>query len=453
MSRRLHLLAVLTAAALVAVTGTSYAGTVAEDVCLAAQPMQSYGGDGEQAVLTTADLRVPVEMQMPGPDAACDGMTITVQRADGTQRVVVPLTEKVHNEWPRIDTLAGFLTVSLGSGAGRWVMTKVTHGANEIVTNVSFQVQRGATLTLDQPARTSGTAKTVVTGLVRRYTSTGALLPASGASVRLLGADRTTLLATLRTAANGRYSIQLALTQATAMVAETPATGVYIAAATYEPVTAHKLLAMSYLTASTTATVNNYWKVSGTAFPGKLFTHLELWNGSAWQSTQSSGYTAASGSYARYWKPDRPGTFRLRVSVSGTGLDNSPWNRETTVTVKQLPQAPTYLVGTVVAPTAGLPIHRDSTMSTWGTLKYRRANGTLGPVGNQVVEIFARKVGETAWSFVGSDQTTTTGYFYSRWGFYYDVGQSFQVMARYKTALPQAASSATGVFGPFTVQP
>jgi hypothetical protein len=48
-----------------------------------------------------------------------------------------------------------------------------------------------------------------------------------------------------------------------------------------------------------------------------------------------------------------------------------------TVAVRQLPQAPTYFVGTVVAPTAGLPIHRDSTMSTYGTLKYRRATFTM----------------------------------------------------------------------------
>ncbi|GAA1537156.1 hypothetical protein [Kribbella lupini] len=122
------------------------------------------------------------------------------------------------------------------------------------------------------------------------------------------------------------------------------------------------------------------------------------------------------------------------------------------MTVTQLPQVPTYFVGTVVAPTAGLPIWRDSTMSTFGTLKYRRADGTLGPVGNQLVEIFARPVGQTSWTLVSSARTAVSGYFYSRWGFGYDVGQSFQVMARYKTALPQAASSATGVFGPFTVQ-
>lgn len=449
MNRRVHLVAVLTAAALVAVTGTTYAATVADDPCLRAQPMQSYGGDPEPATLTTAALRVPVEIQA---DPSCEGMTITVQRPDGSQRAVVPLTEKVHNEWPTIDTRAGYLPVPLATGAGQWVMTKVTHGANEIVTSVSFQVTRGATLTLEQPVRTSGTAKTVITGLVRRYSTTGALLPAAGVTVRILRAPAT-VLATARTGSNGRYSVQLALTQATELTANVPAVGDYIEVGTYPAVIAHKLLSMSYLTAATTATVNNYWKVSGTAFPGKLFTTLDFWNGSAWQATQSFGYTAANGAYARYWKPDRPGTFRLRVSVSGAGLDNSPWSRETTVTVKQLPQAPTYLVGTVVAPTAGLPIHRDSTMSTWGTLKYRRANGTLGPVGNQVVQVYARQVGQTSWTLVNSTRTAVSGYFSLRWGHSFDVGQTYQVMLTYPTTLPQAASSATGVFGPFTVQP
>ncbi|GAB2562774.1 hypothetical protein [Kribbella endophytica] len=445
MNRRL-LTAALTAAALVAVTGTSYAGSVADDPCLSAQPMQSYGGDPEPGTLTTAALRVPVEIQA---DPSCEGMAITVQRPDGSQRAVVPLTEKVHNEWPTIDTRTGYLPVPLATGAGQWVMTKVTHGANEIVTSVSFQVTRGATLTLEQPARTSGSAKTVVTGVVRRYSTAGALLPTSGVSLRIMNSS--TVLATVRSGTNGRYTVQLALNQATQLTARMPAVGDYIDVAT-TPVVAHKLLSMSYLTASKTATVNNYWKVSGTAFPAPLLTALGVWNGSAWQTTNSFGNTAANGSYTRYWKPDRPGTFRLRVSVGGFGIDNSPWSRETTVTVTQLPQAPTYFVGTVVAPTAGLPIWRDATMSTFGTLKYRRADGTLGPVGNQVVEIFARPVGETSWTLFSSARTAVSGYFYSRWNFQYDVGQSFQVMARYKTALPQAASSATGVFGPFTVQ-
>ncbi|WP_432944052.1 hypothetical protein ACQPXM_01815 [Kribbella sp. CA-253562] len=419
----------------------------AVDPCLGTPAISE---NGYPAVPALTDVsRIPIEVPYDAPQGSCTGTVVTVQRPDGSAVTTVPLVE----EGGRFNNPAwrGWFSPALATGTGDWVITKVAHAGAEVTTNVSFRVVRGTSLTLEQPARTSGTVKTTFTGLVRNYTSTGALVPAPGRTVRLLRSGDQSVVATLNPAANGRYAVQLALTQALRVQATTAATSSH-AAAYAGPVTAHKLLAMSYLTASATATVNNWWKVSGTAFPGKLWTTLHVWNGSAWQDTLSYGYTAANGSYARYWKPDRPGTFRLRVSVSGPGLDNSPWSREATVTVRQLPQAPTYFVGTVVAPTAGLPIHRDSMLSSFGTLKYRRANGTLGPVGNQVVQIFARRVGEASWTRVNSVRTAVSGYFYTRWGHFYDVGQSFQVMLTYPTQLPQAASSATGVFGPFTVQ-
>ncbi|GAA1537150.1 hypothetical protein [Kribbella lupini] len=419
----------------------------AVDPCLGTPAVQENGYPAE-AVLTDVS-RIPIEVAYDATQGSCTGIAVTVQRPDGSAVTTLPLTL----EGGRFNNPAwlGYFSPALATGTGDWVVTKVTHAGNEAATNVPFHVLRGTSLTLEQPARTSGTARTTFTGLVGTYTSTGSLVPAPGRTVRLIRSDQG-VVATATPTAGGRYAVQLGLTQALSVEARTDATST-TSAGYAGPVTAHKLLAMSYLTAATTATVNNYWKVSDTAFPGKLWTTLEFWNGSAWQGTLSFGYTAANGSYARYWKPDRPGTFRMRVTVSGAGLDNSPWRRETTVTVKQLPQAPTYFVGTVVAPTAGLPIRQDSTMSTFGTLKYRRANGTLGPVGNQVVEIFGRRVGESAWVLVGTARTAVSGYFYSRWGLFFHPGETFQVMLRYKTKLPQAASSATGVFGPFTVRP
>jgi hypothetical protein len=419
----------------------------AVDPCLGAPAIYENGYPAEPTLTDVS--RIPIEVPYDAAQDACTGTVVTVQRPDGSSVTTVPLTEgggRFNNPAWR-----GWFSPALATGTGDWVITKVTHAGAEVTTNVPFRVIRGTALTLEQPARTSGTAKTTFTGLIRNYTPTGSLVPAPGRTVRLLRSGDQAVMATINPAANGRYAVQLALTQALRVQATTAATSTH-AAAYAGPVTAHKLLAMSYLTASATATVNNWWKVSGTAFPGRLWTTLHVWNGSAWQDTLSYGYTAANGSYARYWKPDRPGTFRLRVTVSGPGLDNSPWSREATVTVRQLPQAPTYFVGTVVAPTAGLPIHRDSTMSTYGTLKYRRADGTLGPVGNQAVEVFARQVGQSSWTRVAAAGTAVSGYFFTRWGIFFDVGQSYQVMLRYKTALPQAASSATGVFGPFTVQ-
>jgi hypothetical protein len=420
----------------------------AVDPCLGPPAIYENGYPAEPALTDVS--RIPIELPYDATQGTCSGVTVTVQRPDGSTVTTVPLTEgggRFNNPaW------LGYFSPALATGTGDWVITKATRAGNEVTTNVPFRVIRGTALTLEQPARSSGAAKTTFTGLVRQYTPTGGLVAASGRSVQLTVSNDRVVTATARANASGRYAVQLPMTQTATASARAEAISAY-SSAYAGPVTAHKLLAMSYLTASKTATVNNYWKVSGTAFPGKLWTTLEFWNGSAWQGTLSFGYTAANGSYARYWKPERPGTFRLRVTVSGPGLDNAPWRREATVTVKQLPQAPTYFVGTVVAPTAGLPIRQDSTMSTFGTLKYRRANGTLGPVGNQVVEVFARQVGETAWASVSSALTAGSGYFYSRWGMYFHPGQTYQVMLRYKTKLPQAASSATGVFGPFTVQP
>ncbi|GAB2562778.1 hypothetical protein [Kribbella endophytica] len=421
----------------------------ATDPCLGAPPAIYFGGYPAEPVLTDVS-RIPIELPLYGLEEKCDGMVVTVQRPDGSGVTTVPLT--IESGRFNVPAWLGYFSPALATGTGDWVITKATHAGNEVTTNVQFRAVRGTTLTLEQPARTSGTAKSTFTGLVKTYTATGALVPAPGRSVRLIRSGDQGVVATASPNASGRYAVQLGLTQALSVEARTDATSTY-SAAYAGPVTAHKLLSMSYLTAATTGTVNNYWKVRGTALPGKLWTTLDLWTGSAWQSTQSFGYTAANGSYARYWKPDRPGTFRLRVTVSGPGLDNSPWSREATVTVKQLPQAPTYFVGTVVAPTAGLPIHRDSMMSTYGTLKYRRANGTLGPVGNQVVQVYARQVGQTSWTLVNSARTAVSGYFSLRWGHSFDVGQTYQVMLTYPTKLPQAASSATGVFGPFTVRP
>lgn len=420
----------------------------ADDLCLG---LPYIGVDWEpvQPLLTDVS-RIPIEVANFDREIVCDGMVVTVQRPDGSKVVSVPLPEKGGNGFRQIVTRRGYLSEPLATAAGDWVMTKVTHGANELAVNVPFRAVRATLVSLDQPARTSGTAKTTITGLVRRYTSTGALAPAAGATVRLLQTNDLPV-ATARTDSTGRYRVSVLLTRNTTLRATTAASGIYIATDS-EYKTAHKLLAMSYLTAAKTATVFNWWKVTGTAFPGKLWTALEYWNGTAWAPTYSYGYVAANGSYARYWKPDRVGTFRLRVTVSGPGLDNSPWSRETTVTVRQLPQAPTYLTGTI-APTAGPPIKHGTTMSTFGFLKYRRANGSLGPVGNQIVEVLTKRPTDTAWSRVTAMRTTVSGYFYNNWTVYYQAGETFTAIIRYRTALPQAASSTSKTFGPFTVQP
>ncbi len=60
---------------------------------------------------------------------------------------------------------------------------------------------------------------------------------------------------------------------------------------------------------------------------------LQIWDGKAWQGSGSANYVAANGTYQRYWKPTKAGTYRLRVVASGPLLDNSPWSRELTLKV------------------------------------------------------------------------------------------------------------------------
>ncbi|MEV6288312.1 hypothetical protein [Kribbella sp. NPDC051770] len=423
----------------------------ADDECLYNQPTISQDTSPVQTIVLDASGSVPIEMHANRDSLDCSGMVAYVQKKDGSQQQTVALPNEGGRGMPPSWTWYGFLPLTAATGEGDWVITKVTHGANVLETNVPFHVYRGSVLTFDQPARTSGTARTTLSGQLRRYSKTGALVPAANTTVKLLHLTQDLLVATAKTDATGRFRTTVAFTQNTTLRAYTAASGNHVEQIT-DYRTAHKLIAMSYLSALPTAYANGWWKVSGSAYPGKLDADLQVFNGSAWVTTPSYGPIPANGVYSRYWMPTKPGTYRLRVWVRGQRVDNSP-SREVSVKVTTLPKAPTYIVGATVAPTAGQPIHWDSTMSTYGTLKYRRADGTLGPVYNQVVEVHAREVGQTGWARVGTARTTVSGYFFTRWGVNVQPGRTFQVMLTYPAMLPTLASSATGVVGPFAVQP
>jgi len=430
---------------------TASAEPVPDNWCLN-QPRIGVGEWMFEGTLSDVPLQVPIEVNtFMELKEICSGMTAVVQKADGSHRTVVQLDQDSSTyplpSWSKY----GYLSAPVAYGAGDWVITKVTWGAKFLNTSVPFRVLRTSTLTLEQPARTSGTARTTITGVLKRFSSTGAQVASPGRTVRILHQTDNALIATAQTDSTGRYRALVPLTQNTTVRAEADATTSASGAGT-PYVTAHKLLAMSYLTAATTANVNTLWKVSGTAFPGKLYTALELWNGTAWVAAGSAGYTAANGSYARYWKPNKAGTFRLRVVVSGLRLDNSPWNREASVVVRQLPQQPTYLTGTI-APTAGPPVKFETKMSSFGFLKIRRSDGSIGPVANAKVEVLAKRSTDATWHLVGGSTTTSSGYFYNNWYVGFHAGETFTAMLRYTTTLPQAASTTSTPFGPFTVQP
>ncbi|GAA1537176.1 hypothetical protein [Kribbella lupini] len=323
-------LAVLAALALVTVGLPQAAVAAVADDCLAAPPQISRDTMPVETIVLNSLELLPIEMHAFYPQD-CTGMVAHVRKKDGSRQQTVALVHEGGRGMPPSWTWYGFLPLTAGTGEGDWMITKVTHGANVLETDVAFHVYRGSVLTLDQPARTSGTARTTLSGRLLRYSTRGVPVPAVNATVQLRHLTQGTVIATVRTDATGRFRTTVAFTQNTFLWAYTPASGNYVAQSTGY-VNAHKLIAMSYLTALPTAKVNGWWKVSGSAYPGRLHADLQVFNGTAWVTTPSYGPIPANGVYSRYWKPTKAGTYRLRVWVHGERLDNSP-SREVSVKV------------------------------------------------------------------------------------------------------------------------
>ncbi|GAB3814742.1 hypothetical protein [Kribbella italica] len=322
------------AAAVVAVTGlTVPAQAAVADRCFDA-PV-GFGIPGYvEPYLADKPLQMPVALTTGYPSSECTGLTATVEAPNGA-RTTVALDKDGESGYPEppIYLRYGTATIPLATGAGLWRIVAVNRGAEVRAVNVSLRVYRKVLLTLDQPARTSGSTKTVATGTARRYTAQGTLAPMTGSKLTVHQLPYNALLGSGTVDASGRYAVPLPITQATRLYTQysDPTPHYY---PTSDEVVARKLLAMSYLKFAATTKVGSLWSVSGTAFPGKLHTELQIYTGKSWVYAGSAGDTAANGSYARYWKPTRAGYFRLRVVVSGPGLDNSPWNREAVVTVR-----------------------------------------------------------------------------------------------------------------------
>jgi len=130
-----------------------------------------------EPVITNVPLQVPVGIRLSGDWYHCDGMTADVQKADGTLATTLKLDQVGGTGHPPTTTWFAWLSAPVANGAGDWVITKLTHGANTLTTRVPFRLIRGSVLTIDPPPRTVGAARTPVTGLLRHYTSTGALAP------------------------------------------------------------------------------------------------------------------------------------------------------------------------------------------------------------------------------------------------------------------------------------
>ncbi len=406
---------------LAALVGAAYAGSAHAaprvDPCVDVPGVGDLGMNGMVPVLTTKNEVATVYIVYDADGGVtCPGVTATVQKADGTHRQVVPFDGRGGTGMPPAYTIMAKIPIPVADGAGDWVVTKVTRGTVNLDVSVKFRIRRGTVTTIDQPATVTSPAKSIVTGLVRRYTSTGVLATApAGLPVRIMHQNGTSLIASAATGTNGRYKVSVPFTVNATMRAVVPDTTSY-AGSESGLVTAHVRANLVRLAVAPTVTVGQWLRVDGQAFPGRMGTHLEYWNGTAWTSTGSFGPSAANGTFTRWWKPATTGTFRLRISIAKNGVDGSPIVRERTVTVTPKQNVPTYLDGAVGA-TSDPVIHQGTRMSTFGHLRVRYNNGTVGPFANQTVFVQVRPLSdpEVGWYVAARPRTTSTGYFYANW--------------------------------------
>jgi hypothetical protein len=417
MNRHHRALTALATLALLPVFAPSAARAATE--CLGTPIMGGYESGPAVEVLTTTTLQAPMYIAFPGdayPPDYCSGVTATVQKTDGTHRMVVPFDERGGVGHPPALFIIARIPVPLGDGAGDWVVTRVAHGTDSRAVDVRLRVVRGTVTTIDTPGAVASPAKSTITGLVRRYTSTGALAPApTGTAVRIMHSNGTSLIATAKTDSTGRYRVLVPFTVNTSMRAVTrDFTG--HAGSSSGLVTAHVRAALVRLLNSPTAVLNDWWRLAGQAHPGGMWTSLEYLSGSTWVSTGSLGYSKADGTFTRWWKPAIAGTFKVRITITKANVDGSPIVREKTVTVVSKQTQPTYL-SAVSGPTYDLVVHDGTQMSTYGHLKVRHTNGTLGPFANEWVYVQARQLTNPigAWYNYAAVKTTSTGYFYMNW--------------------------------------
>ncbi|HEY3005779.1 MAG TPA: hypothetical protein VGJ44_25760, partial [Kribbellaceae bacterium] len=367
----------------------------------------------------------------------CTGTTATVQKTDGTHVQVVPFTEYGGTGMPPTATVTALIPIPLADGAGDWVVTKVARGTESLTVSVPFHILRGSTASIEQPATVVLPAKTTITGVVRRYTPTGSLAPSAGRFVRIDVAPPPDYgwvpkqVATATTDSTGRYRAMIAISAPVTFLATVDPDTQYGAARTGE-VTANVLASLSPLTASSVAYIGRWWRVSGTAFPVRLATILELWTGSQWVSTLSIGRPAADGTFTRWWKPTAAGTYRLRVQF-GTDprIVNTPLFREVTVTVRP---RPTTITGTA-DPTVATIIRTGTKMSTYGHLSVMYTTGRTGPFAGQqvVVQIRPRCNTDAGYSTVATATTTSTGYYYANWNVIQDVDVRVAFLSPYQS--------------------
>jgi hypothetical protein len=282
--------------------------------------------------LTGDDMYLTVAVDI-GYDRPCDGITVQLRKADGTHPMTVELGGRIANppQYLRI----GWFLMPVYDGAGTWVITRLSQGTESVATNVQFKMLHGSYTSLDEPTPVVSPRHTLLTGWVWDYTRVGGLVPSAGRTVRIMNQDDTAVLATTRTDSAGRFRVGLAVWRRTTLSARAvPLT--WYAGSDSTKVTTSVRIGVQRVTAPSAVRLGSWWTLTGQAFPGRLSTSLDYWNGKAWVWTGSTGVTGTDGWFKRGWKPTRTGTFRLRLVVAANpaiGLLGNPAVRSFSITV------------------------------------------------------------------------------------------------------------------------
>lgn len=244
-----------------------------------------YGGGvpGPPKVITNKDAIATIFIGWSGeypPD--CAGTTATVQKTNGTLRRVVTFDHRDGSGSPPTSFLIAWIPIPLANGAGDWVVTSISHAGKTLAVSARFTMYRGTAISLAQPATVYNGFATTLTGLVYRYTATGARVPWAGRPVqifsRVAGDGDLRLIGTVRTDARGRYLARIRISGAVTFRTAIVATGGYAGASIPYPfITAQVRPRPTSLTGTVGATTDRVIR-PGTKM--STYGHLQVLNAS-----------------------------------------------------------------------------------------------------------------------------------------------------------------------------
>ena len=354
----------------------------------------------------------PVDIGIIGALLAdCPNTSVTA-RTPGGGLITVPLNVNLP-QGILPERLGGHLNLPLGYGAGLWQLTKITSGGTTKTLHHPFDVYRGAEVTLNNPATVAAPNPVTFSGTVKRYTSTGALVPSPNTAVAI------SVLKNLTTNSAGAFSGTAALPPGETAFRATSVLGaaspIRIATVT-EPLPPVQTELNAILFKSV-AYVNEWWRVDAVTTPGTRYNELQKPTEDGWKSTGSYAYSTSAGKLTRWWKPVAPGTYPLRLRAGGSSTVYHLLSRPIVVTSKQT--IPTY-VDAKVKPTNGGTVYGGTPMTLDGHLKVRYSNGTIGPYAGQSIRIQARETGTSTWTTtIATLKTSSSGYFITHWAMRY----------------------------------